>query len=146
MQDGAIVHLAEDSTQNSRSRMTIWCCIHTLQVFKGETHDNFVKEIFGIQGASSFCRSQTTTSSEVHWTEPHSRERCKYSFTTFLCLFFQILLRAHAQEKQDAIPFWVFSLLLIHIKLMPLHNCLVQGPGPVIIFFWNTNTIGEITL
>ena len=49
--------------------------------------------------------------------------------------FFQIPLRAHAQEKQDGMPFWVFSPLLVHIKLTPLHNHLVQGPGPVIIFF-----------
>ena len=52
--------------------------------------------------------------------------------------FFKILLSAHAQEKQDGIPFQVFSLLLIHIKLTLLHNCLVQGPGPAIIFFLET--------
>ena len=60
--------------------------------------------------------------------------------------FFQILPRARAQEKQDGIPFWVFALLLIHIRLMLLHNYLVQGPGPVIIFSETLIKIGEITL
>ena len=49
--------------------------------------------------------------------------------------FFQILLRARAQEKQDGVPFLVFSPPPIHIKLMLLHSHLVWGPDPVIIFF-----------
>ena len=60
--------------------------------------------------------------------------------------FFQILLRAHAQEKQDGIPFWVLAPLLSHTEPMLLHNHLIQDPTPVIIFFRNTNTIGEITV
>ena len=48
--------------------------------------------------------------------------------------FFQILLRACAQEKQDGVPFWVLALLLSHTEPTLPHTHSIQGPSPVIIF------------
>ena len=48
--------------------------------------------------------------------------------------FFQILLRAHAPEKQDGIPFWVLALFLSHTEPMLPHTHLIKGPSPTIIF------------
>ena len=47
---------------------------------------------------------------------------------------FQILLRAHTQEKQNGIPFYVLALLLFHIVLEWCHIPSSWDLDPTIIF------------
>ena len=124
-----------------------WPCDNACAHFKisRETQVFIFEEKFWITRGRIFTLEQTTTLLLVCWTVLCNRERCEYSFIIFPCLFSQILLRAHAQEKQDGIPFQVLALLLSCTKPTLPRNHLIQSPSPVIIFL-NINTIGEITL
>ena len=53
--------------------------------------------------------------------------------------FFQVLLRAHAQEKQDGIPSLVWAPLLFHTTSMLLHSHLGSDLDPIIIQKNDTN-------
>ena len=63
-------------------------------------------------------------------------------------LLFQILLRAHAQEKktQNGIPFWVAALLLSHRGQGQPDTLSGLDLDPVIMFFRDTSITGEIAL
>ena len=50
------------------------------------------------------------------------------------------------KKKQNGIPFLVVALLLFHTGQVQLHIPLDLDLDPVIIFFRNTNIIGEISL
>ena len=68
---------------------------------------------FGVYQGYYFSLKLDKNINSVQNSDPTKVKNVSILLSTFLCLFFQILLRAHAQEKQDGIPFLAFSCLAL---------------------------------
>ena len=121
---------------------------HVSSFRRRDRHDNFVKEInFGVSRGIIFV---------IEARQQHClwcAEQCpivERDVSTLLLLFYVFFPNSSKSTCSRKTRWHTFLGLFptsFSYKATPLHNHLVRGPGPVIIFFFETLiTIGEITL